>query len=128
VIYYNSDDIFEDDVKGYRIKVARNDGSGLADYMLGTESITAIAVDGLTGSGLERKAPVSTSFQPTEQPCLKITMNGTVNYSPIQLPLLQLIISPEKSGSALPKEFCQCANSQLQGKRLSIMFILSLIL
>ena len=40
VIYYNTNQIFEDDVKGSRIKVPRNDGSGLADYMLGTESIT----------------------------------------------------------------------------------------
>jgi hypothetical protein len=46
VIYYNTDKIFEDDVRGYRIKVPRNDGSGLADYMLGTESVTSIAVDG----------------------------------------------------------------------------------
>ncbi len=29
-----------------RIKIARNDGSGLADYMLGEEQINAIAVDG----------------------------------------------------------------------------------
>jgi len=56
VIYYNSDDIFEDDVKGYRIKVARNDGSGLADYMLGTESITAIAVDGANRKWLGTKS------------------------------------------------------------------------
>ena len=46
VIYLKTTQIFEDDVKGYRIKVPRNDGSGLADYMLGTESITSISVDG----------------------------------------------------------------------------------
>ena len=46
VIYFNASNIFEEDVRGYRIKIPRNDGSGLADYMLGTESITAIAVDG----------------------------------------------------------------------------------
>jgi hypothetical protein len=46
VIYYNTENIFENDIRGYRIKVPRNDGSGLADYMLGTESITSIAVDG----------------------------------------------------------------------------------
>ncbi len=56
VIYHNSDDIFEDDVKGYRIKVPRNDGSGLADYMLGTESITAIAVDGANRKWLGTKS------------------------------------------------------------------------
>jgi|WetSurSiteA1Bulk_404760.scaffolds.fasta_scaffold00996_4 hypothetical protein len=46
VIYTRTARIFDDDVRGFRIKVPRNDGSGLADYMLGTESITSIAVDG----------------------------------------------------------------------------------
>ncbi|MBN2665085.1 MAG: T9SS type A sorting domain-containing protein [Bacteroidales bacterium] len=46
VIYHNPEGIFDSDVRGSRIKVPRNDGSGLADYMLGTETITSIAVDG----------------------------------------------------------------------------------
>jgi hypothetical protein len=56
VIYYNTDNIFEDDIRGYRIKVPRNDGSGLADYMLGTESITSIAVDGANRKWLGTKS------------------------------------------------------------------------
>ncbi len=46
VIYSNPGRVFENDIRGYRIKVPRNDGSGLADYMLGTETITSISVDG----------------------------------------------------------------------------------
>ena len=46
LIYYNPEKIFDDDLKAFRIKIPRNDGTGLADYMLGTESITSIAVDG----------------------------------------------------------------------------------
>lgn len=46
VIYYTPDRIFSGGLKAFRIKVPRNDGSGLADYMLGTETITSIAVDG----------------------------------------------------------------------------------
>jgi hypothetical protein len=46
VIYYNTDKVLDTDIKGYRIKIPRDDGSGLADYMLGTESITSIAIDG----------------------------------------------------------------------------------
>ena len=46
VIYHNPEGVFDGDVRGSGIKVPRNDGSGLADYMLGTETITAIAVDG----------------------------------------------------------------------------------
>jgi hypothetical protein len=46
VICYNTEKIFEDDFRVYRIKVPRNDGTGLADYMLGSETITSISVDG----------------------------------------------------------------------------------
>ena len=46
LIYYNPEKVFDEDLKAFRIKVPRNDGSGLADYMLGTESVTSIAVDG----------------------------------------------------------------------------------
>jgi len=56
VIYPGTSDIFSDDVRGYRIRVPRNDGSGLADYMLGTESITSIAVDGADRKWLGTKS------------------------------------------------------------------------
>ena len=46
LVYYNPDKVFEEDIKAYRIKIPRNDGSGLADLVLFTESITSIAVDG----------------------------------------------------------------------------------
>lgn len=46
VIYYNPERIFDNDPRAFRVKVPRDDGTGLADYMLGTETITAIAVDG----------------------------------------------------------------------------------
>lgn len=45
-IYYNPEKVFENDLKAYRIKIPRNDGTGLADYMLGTESVTSVFVDG----------------------------------------------------------------------------------
>jgi hypothetical protein len=56
VIYYNTDQVFDDDIRGYRIKVPRNDGSGLADYMLGTESVTSISVDGANRKWLGTKS------------------------------------------------------------------------
>ncbi|MDX9929415.1 MAG: hypothetical protein RBS37_06135 [Bacteroidales bacterium] len=45
-IYYNPDRALTEDIRAVRIKIPRNDGTGLADYMLGTELITSIAVDG----------------------------------------------------------------------------------
>ena len=46
VIYYNPDKVMDNDLRAFRIKIPRNDGTGLADYMLGTETITSIAIDG----------------------------------------------------------------------------------
>ncbi|MCX6334073.1 MAG: T9SS type A sorting domain-containing protein [Bacteroidia bacterium] len=46
LIYYNPEKVFDDDLQAFRIKIPRNDGTGLADYMLGTETITSISVDG----------------------------------------------------------------------------------
>lgn len=56
VIYHNPGGVFDGDVRGSRIKVPRNDGSGLADFMLGTETITAIAVDGANRKWLGTKS------------------------------------------------------------------------
>ena len=46
VIYYNAETVFDRDLKANRIKIPRNDGTNTADYMLKTETITCIAVDG----------------------------------------------------------------------------------
>jgi hypothetical protein len=56
VIYYDPDKIFEEDIRGHRIKIPRNDGSGLADFLLGTETITSIAVDGANRKWLGTKS------------------------------------------------------------------------
>ncbi len=46
-VYYRPHQIFETDKPiASRIKIPRNDGSGLADYLLENESINTIAVDG----------------------------------------------------------------------------------
>ena len=47
VVYFNPENLFnEANIRAQRIKIPRNDGSGLADYLLGTETITSIAIDG----------------------------------------------------------------------------------
>ena len=38
--------MFDSDLAAFRLKVPRNDGTGLADLVLATESISSIAVDG----------------------------------------------------------------------------------
>lgn len=47
VVYYNPVRVFSSDLfYAQQIIVPRNDGTGLADILLGTETVTAIAVDG----------------------------------------------------------------------------------
>jgi Tfp pilus assembly protein FimT len=46
VIYFNPEKVFDTDLKASRIKIPKNDGTNLADYLLKTETITSIAVDG----------------------------------------------------------------------------------
>lgn len=45
-IYYNEKQIFSDDPRAYRVIIPRNDGSGLGDYLLKSEIITSVTVDG----------------------------------------------------------------------------------
>ena len=46
LVYYNPERVIEENIKAFRIKIPRNDGTDIYDYMLKTETITAIAVDG----------------------------------------------------------------------------------
>jgi hypothetical protein len=59
IVYYNPEKIFDNKQKANRIKIPRNDGSGFYDYLLKSEAITSISVDGAnrkwlgtSGSGL----------------------------------------------------------------------------
>jgi hypothetical protein len=68
LIYYNPEKVFDIDLKANRIKIPRNDGTNLADYMLKTETITSIAVDGAnrkwlgtSGSGAYLLSPDGTA-------------------------------------------------------------------
>jgi hypothetical protein len=45
-IFHSPEKVFEEGYRASRIKIPRNDGTNLADYMLGTETITSIAIDG----------------------------------------------------------------------------------
>ena len=46
LVYYNSEKVFDNDLIANRIKIPRNDGTGIFDYMLKNETITSIAIDG----------------------------------------------------------------------------------
>ena len=95
VIYFNTDHIFEGDVRGYRIKVPRNDGSGLADYMLGTESITAISVDGANRKWLGTKSSGAYMLSADGTTVLK---NYNVQNSPIFSDSIASVAVDNKTG------------------------------
>jgi hypothetical protein len=46
LVYNNPEKVIDSDLGAIRLKTPRNDGTGLADLVLATESITSIAVDG----------------------------------------------------------------------------------
>jgi hypothetical protein len=46
LIYYNPQNVFDKELNASRILIPRNDGSGQGDYMLSSEVITSVAVDG----------------------------------------------------------------------------------
>ncbi len=45
-LYYNPERVFSEEIYCHRIKIPRDDGSGLADYLLATEKIKSISIDG----------------------------------------------------------------------------------
>lgn len=45
-VFHTPDQVFDNNISAYRIKMPRNDGTGLADYLLGTETVLSISVDG----------------------------------------------------------------------------------
>jgi ligand-binding sensor domain-containing protein len=96
VIYYNPSRIFDNDLRAYRIKIPRNDGSGLADYMLGTETITSIAVDGANRKWLGTASSGAYLLSPDG-------MQQLINYNESNSPLFSNIINSvavdQKSGN-----------------------------
>ncbi|HUX94160.1 MAG TPA: hypothetical protein VMV47_00395 [Bacteroidales bacterium] len=46
LIYNNPERVFNENLKAFRVRIPRNDGSNIYDYLLKTETINSIAVDG----------------------------------------------------------------------------------
>ena len=81
LVYYFPEKVFDQDLKASRILVPRNDGSGLSDYLLRTETITSLSIDGAnrkwlgtSGSGAYLVSPDGTqqvlSFNEKNSPIL----------------------------------------------------------
>jgi hypothetical protein len=55
-LFHNPSKVFDKDYTCSRIKIPRNDGTGLADYLLANEIINAIAIDGANRKWIATKA------------------------------------------------------------------------
>jgi hypothetical protein len=46
VVYYDPEDVFDENIVAHQVLIPRNDGTDNADILLGAETVTAICVDG----------------------------------------------------------------------------------
>ncbi len=95
VIYYNQNQIFDADPKAYRVILPRNDGTGLGDYLLKSESITSIAIDGANRKWLGTN---SSGVYLVSSDGLKQLANYTEDNSPLYSNTIVGIAVDDKNG------------------------------
>lgn len=95
LVYYSNEDPFGDDPRAWRIKIARNDGSGLADYLLGNETVSAIAVDGANRKWFGTWGSGTYLLSPDETTVLK---SYNLNNSPLYSDFITSIATDNISG------------------------------
>jgi hypothetical protein len=94
-IYYNPSQIFDKDPRAYRVIIPRNDGTGLGDYLLKSETITSIAVDGANRKWL---GTLSSGVYLLSSDGSKKLANYTEENSPIYSNTIAGIAIDDKSG------------------------------
>lgn len=96
LVIYNSDEILRGgDVSAQRIKIPRNDGSGLADYLLSTETVTSIVMDGANRKWIGTKEAGAFLF--SEDGTIEIKSFNKTN-SPLPSDWITSIAIDEKTG------------------------------
>ena len=87
--------MFDDNFHVYRIKIPRNDGTGLADYLLDTEEIKAIAVDGANRKWI---GTASSGIYLVSEDGLETIHHFTSENSPLLSDAIQSIAINDKTG------------------------------
>jgi hypothetical protein len=95
LIYYSPDKIFDEDPRAFRVKIPRNDGTGLADWLLKTESITSIAVDGANRKWLGTFSSGAYLLSPDG---LKTLANYNEENSPLYSNTIECLSLDDKTG------------------------------
>ena len=87
--------LFDSNFRVYRIKIPRNDGTGLADYLLDTEEIKAIAVDGANRKWI---GTASSGIYLVSEDGQETIHHFTTENSPLLSNAIQSIAINEKTG------------------------------
>jgi ligand-binding sensor domain-containing protein len=87
--------MFNNNFRVYRIKIPRNDGTGLADYLLGTEEIKAIVVDGANRKWI---GTASSGIYLVSEDGLETIHHFTSENSPLLSNAIQSIAINEQTG------------------------------
>ena len=87
--------LFENNFRVYRIKIPRNDGTGLADYLLDTEEIKAIAIDGANRKWI---GTASSGIYLVSEDGQETIHHFTTENSPLLSNAIQSIAINEKTG------------------------------
>jgi len=96
VVYYNPSGVFnEDNFYAQQIIIPRNDGSGLGDPLLGTESVSVITVDGANRKWLGTK---NAGVSLVSDDGVKQIHNFTAENSPLLSNSISTIAINEKNG------------------------------
>jgi len=126
-LFYNTSKIFDPDYTCTRVKIPRNDDTGLADYLLKDEKIKAIAIDGANRKWLGTETSgvylMSENGQETIQ-------HFTVSNSPLlSNDILSIAISPVTGEvfSEQGMDLCHTKATLLMGATHLIMFMLTRI-
>ena len=91
----NPEKMFEENFRVHRIKIPRNDGTGLADYLLGTEEIKVIVVDGANRKWI---GTASSGIYLVSEDGLETIHHFTAENSPLLSNTIQSIAINEKTG------------------------------
>ncbi len=98
IVYYQPSNVFldsENGTEGNQINIPRNDGSGLGDYLLATESISAIAIDGANRKWF---GTISSGLYLVSEDGTKLIQHFTAENSPLISNYITTIAIDNKTG------------------------------
>jgi hypothetical protein len=107
LVYFNPGKVFDIDLTAHRIKIPRNDGSGLADFLLELRRSHQLLLTGPIENGLVPQDREYICYQPMETRLLKPLTLEILRCFPIQLQVWLSMTVQERFGLAPHGALCQ---------------------